>query len=124
MGVQFEPQLVFVTKEELEMNGIDINQNNTSLPLLDNVNNPESLNWQSLGWIELNPSNPSPLQTQMFGIENIQNVTLQKLKKELDLDHVIAEYTKLITGLNDILSDVDGKFTFIRVRIRKLVKFE
>ena len=49
---------------------------------------------------------------------------LQKLKKELDLDHIITEHTKLITGLTDLLNGADGKYTYIRVRVRKLVKFE
>ena len=48
----------------------------------------------------------------------------QKLKQEMNLDHIVTEYTKLITGLRDILENANGQDTYIRVRMRKLVKFE
>ena len=171
LACQFEPQLVFATAQDLGFdndndndNNINNNNNNnnnnnqthsrtesrrayrqkraqsiTSLP--EHLSNPEKLNWQSLGWIELNPA---PATKQMFGKSKRRvpsddlpswNSTagnysaptmsnLQKLKKELDLDHIITQHTKLITGLTDILNEADGKYTYIRVRMRKLVKFE
>mmetsp|Transcript_12767 Transcript_12767/g.19375 ORF Transcript_12767/g.19375 Transcript_12767/m.19375 type:complete len:595 (-) Transcript_12767:2233-4017(-) len=104
----------------------------SSLP--EQLRNPDQLAWQSLGWIALNPApsnqRPLPLHDEHSGQHGVQRhkepplTNLQRLKKELDLDYIVAEHSKHITGLEDMLSNVDGKHVYIRVRMRKLVKFE
>ena len=69
---EFEPQLVFVTSQEMGIQNderedeVDDDEDMMNEPIFDReqsvatlpehlLNNPEKLDWRSLGWIELNP---------------------------------------------------------------------
>eukprot|EP01083_Nonionella_stella_P077084 210303_1 len=150
LSCQFEPQFVLSNEMDLKTERKNMRSNldkRASIVSLPGGDNPNALNWESLGWIELNPA---PGTAQMFGKSRMKlnelnaamtlkddslpqwgerhsaptMSNLQKLKKELDLDHIVTEYTKLITGLNEILNDANGKYVYLRVRMRKLVKFD
>eukprot|EP01084_Bolivina_argentea_P248547 415778_1 len=73
------------------------------------LNNPEQLLWKSLGWIELNPI---PIKSEQGN---------SQMQKGL----ILNEYSKLITGLTDFIdNDNNGKYIYIRTRIRKLIKLD
>ena len=103
---QCEPQLVFVAH----------------IKDLDNVS---ALQWKSLGYVELNmaSSNDTSNDGSMEWTDN-NALKLQKLSKEMDLDIITTHYNKLMTGLTEVLTEMDNKHIYVRVRVRKLVKFK